>query len=154
MKVSRYLGSDQIKIQCFLCLLKQDSVSLFLFPHSGFYIIWYYCIIFNRDHIYFIKCFIEIFYYMVFWNETWSEEMDSWQSHALFRVPKIWWSHLYILSSVPWINYLSNRRLAKVKSHWVCKVRKKLEFPTLLLVKSCLPPVDTLKQISHEWNVW
>ena len=39
LKVSRYLGSDLIKIQCFLCLIKQDSVSPFLFPHSGFCII-------------------------------------------------------------------------------------------------------------------
>ena len=52
--------------------------------------------------------------------------MDSWQSHALFCVPK---------------NFVI-----------VCKIRKKLEFPTLLLVKSCLPPVDTLKQISNEQN--
>ena len=54
MKVSKYLGSDLIKIQCFLCLLKQDSVSPFYFPHSGFWILWYYCIIFHRDHKYFI----------------------------------------------------------------------------------------------------
>ena len=39
LKVSRYLGSDLIKIQCFLCLIKQDSVSPFLFPHSGFCVI-------------------------------------------------------------------------------------------------------------------
>ena len=50
LKVSRCLGSDLIKIQCFLCLMclmcqcfnfsyKQASVSLFLFPHSGFCII-------------------------------------------------------------------------------------------------------------------
>ena len=55
------------------------------------------------------------------------------------------WSHLYILSSVPWMNYLINRRLARVTTHRVCKIRKKIEFPTMLLVKSCLPPVDTLK---------
>ena len=48
------------------------------------------------------------------------------------------------------MNYLSNRRLAKVKSHSVCEIRKIMEFPTLLLVKSCFPPVDTLKQISNE----
>ena len=54
--------------------------------------------------------------------------MDSWQSHALFCVEK---------------NFVV-----------VCKIRKKLEFPTLLLVKSCLPPVDILKQILNEWNVW
>ena len=29
-----------------------------------------------------------------------------------------------------------------------------MEFPTLLLVKSWLPPVDTLKQISNEQNVF
>ena len=51
--------------------------------------------------------------------------MDSWQSNALLCVPKN-----------------------------VRKIRKKLEFPTLLLVKSCLPPVDTLKQISNKENVW
>ena len=40
--------------------------------------------------------------------------MDSWQSHAQSFVPKTWWSHLYILSSIPWMNYLSNQRIAKV----------------------------------------
>ena len=50
--------------------------------------------------------------------------MDSWQSHALFYAPK---------------NFVV-----------VCKIRKKLEFPTLHLVKSCFPPADTLKQISNE----
>ena len=146
MKVSRYLGSDLIKI----LFLKQDFASSFLFPHSWFCIIWYYCIIFHRDHKCFITCFIEIFYCMVSKNEKWSEEMDSWQSHALFCVPKVWWSHLYILSSVICMNYLSNRRLAKVTSHWVCKIRNKLEFPALLFVKSCLPQVGTLKQMSNE----
>ena len=66
LKVLRYLGPDLIKIQCFLCLIKQDSVTPFLFPLGGFCIIWHCCIIFHRDHIYFIKCFMEIFYCMVF----------------------------------------------------------------------------------------
>ena len=144
MKVSRYLGSDLIKIQCFLCLIKQDSVSPFLFPHSGFCIIWYYCIIFHRDHKHFITCFIEI----IVWFSKMKNDPRKWIHGNLmlyFVSQKIWWSHLYILSSVPWMNYLINRRLAKVTSHWVCKIRKKLEFPTLLLVKSCLPLVDALK---------
>ena len=33
--------------------------------------------------------------------------------------------------------------------HGVCKVRKITKFPILLLVKSCHPSVDTLKQISN-----
>ena len=33
------------------------------------------------------------------------------------------------------------------------EIRKITEFPALLLVKSCLPPVDTLKGISKELNV-
>ena len=32
------------------------------------------------------------------------------------------------------MNYLSNRRLAKVTSHWVCEIRKITEFPALFLV--------------------
>ena len=48
------------------------------------------------------------------------------------------------------MNYLSNQRLAKVTSHWVCEIRKITEFASLLLVKSGLPPVDTLIQISNE----
>ena len=48
--------------------------------------------------------------------------MDSWQSNALFCVPK---------------SFVG-----------VCKIRKTLEFPTLLLVKSCLLVVDTdIRQI-------
>ena len=50
------------------------------------------------------------------------------------------------------MNYLSNRRLAKVKSHSVWEMRKITEFPARILVKSCLLP-DTLKEISNEWNV-
>ena len=41
--------------------------------------------------MYFIVCFIEIYYLMqfkVFKNGKWSEVMDSWQSHALFLCPK------------------------------------------------------------------
>ena len=115
MKVSRYLGSDLIKI----LFLKQDFVSSFLFPHSWFCIIWHYCIIFHRDHECFIKCFIEIFYCMVFQNEifTFPEEMDSWQSHALFCVPK---------------NF-----------DVVCKIRKKLEFPTLQVLPSSSGHIKT-----------
>ena len=56
---------------------------------------------------------------------------------------------IYKLSSVPWMNYFSNWRLAKFTSHLVCEIRKITEFPELLLVESCLPPVDTLKQISN-----
>ena len=48
------------------------------------------------------------------------------------------------------MNYLSNRRSVKVTSHSVCEIRKITEFPALLLVKSYLPPVDTLEQISYE----
>ena len=59
-----WIWSDQNLM--FLCLIKQDFVSPFLFPHSGFWLIWYYCITFHRDHIYFITCFIEIFWCMVF----------------------------------------------------------------------------------------
>ena len=47
------------------------------------------------------------------------------------------------------MNYLSNRRLAKVTSHSVCEIRKITEFPALVLVKSCFPPVDTLKHIKR-----
>ena len=35
-------------------------------------------------------------------------------------------------------------------SHGVCEIRKITESPTLLLVKSCLALVNTLKQISNE----
>ena len=48
------------------------------------------------------------------------------------------------------MNYLSNRRSVKVTSHSMYEIRKITEFPVLLLVKSCLPPVDTLEQISNE----
>ena len=48
------------------------------------------------------------------------------------------------------MNYLSNVRLAKLASYSVYEIRKITEFPALLLVKSCLPPVDILKQISNE----
>ena len=34
-----------------------------------------------------------------------------------FCVPKIKWSHLYKFFSIPWMDYLSNRMLAKVTSH-------------------------------------
>ena len=34
--------------------------------------------------------------------------------------------------------------------HSVCEIRKITEFPTLLLVKSCLSPIDTLKQVSKQ----
>ena len=54
------------------------------------------------------------------------------------------------LSSVPWMNYFSNRRLPKVTPHSVCEIRKIMELPALLLVKPCLPHVDTLKQTSNE----
>ena len=135
---------------CVLYLIKKDYVSPFSFAHRGFCIIWYYCIIFHRDNKYFIKCFIEIFYCMVFEMKNDPRKWIHGNLMLYFVSQKIWWSHLYILSSVPWMNYLINRRLAKVTSHWVCKIRKKLEFPTLLLVKSCLPPVDILKQISNK----
>ena len=76
-----------------------------------------------------------IVYGFLKWEMIWGNGFMA--SPALF-----WWSHLYKLFSVPWKNYLSNRRLAKVISHWVCKMRKIIEFPTLFLVKSWLPPVD------------
>ena len=69
------------------------------------------------------------------WEMIWGNGFMA--SPALF-----WWSHLYKLFSVPWKNYLSNRRLAKVIYNWVCKMRKITEFPTLFLVKSWLPQVD------------
>ena len=89
---------------------------------------------------------------MVFQNGKRSEVMDSRQSPAYFCVPKIWWSHLYQLC-IHLQKYLCNQRLAKVTSHCACKIRKITKFPVLLLVRSCLPPVDTLKQISNEQNV-
>ena len=49
-------------------LLKRNSVSSFLFHHSRFCIIWFDCIIFYRDHIYFIECFIVIYYSMQFYS--------------------------------------------------------------------------------------
>ena len=48
------------------------------------------------------------------------------------------------------MNDLSNGRLAKVTFHLICEIRKITEFPALLLVKPCLLPIDTLKQISNE----
>ena len=160
MKVSNHLRSNLTKIEFFiqfLRLIKPHSVSPFLFFHGEFSIIWFYSVIFYRDHIYFIECFIEIFYsmqFMVFWNEKWSEIMDSWQSPALFLcLQKLVVRFIYKFSSVSWVNYLSNRRLAKVTSHWVCKIRKVTKLPPLLLIESCFPPVDTLKQVSNESNV-
>ena len=76
--------------------------------------------------------------------------MDHGNLLLYFFVPKTWWLHLNKLSGVPRMNYLSNRRLAKVTLHSVREIRKIAEFPALLLVKSCFPPVDTLKQISNE----
>ena len=71
------------------------------------------------------------------------------QGMLYFVSKKIWWSHLYILSSVSWMNYLIEGLLRLHLTECV-KQEKKMEFPTLVLVKSCLPPVDTLKQISSE----
>ena len=54
------------------------------------------------------------------------------------------------------MNYLSNRRFAKITSHSVCKTRKIAEFPALLLIKSCLPQIadsKLIKQIANEKNV-
>ena len=45
------------------------------------------------------------------------------------------------------MNDLSNGRLAKVTFHLMCEIRKITEFLGLLLVKPCLLPIDTLKQI-------
>ena len=135
-------------------LIKPHSVSPFLFLHGWFSITWFYSVIFYRDDWYFIEPFIEIFYsmqFMAFWNGKWSEIMDSWQSPAFsLCLQNLVVPFIYKFSGVPWMNYLSNRRLAKVTSHWVCKTRKVTKFPPLLLAESCFPPVDTLKQISNE----
>ena len=136
--ISSYLGFNLIKIQCFLCLMclmcqcfnvsyKQDSVSPILFPHSRICLTWYYCIILHRDHKYFIKCFIEIF---IVWFSKMKNDPRKWiygNIMLYFVSQKIWWSHLYIFSSVPWMNYLINGRFAKVTSHWVWK--KKIGIP-------------------------
>ena len=69
LNVLKHLRSDLIKIECFtkfFHLLKRHPVLHFLFPHSGFCLIWFYFIIFYKDQRYFIKCFIEIFYSMQF----------------------------------------------------------------------------------------
>ena len=118
--------------------------------HSGFCIIWFYCIIFYIEIIdilyrYFIECFIEIYFsihFMVFQNGKWSEVIDSQESPALFLCPQKLVVLFIQISSVHWMNYFSNRRFAKVTSHWVWETRKITEFSALLFVKSCLPPVD------------
>ena len=72
-------------------------------------------------------------------------------SPALFFVsPKFGGSHSYKPFDVPWIDYLNYWRLAKVTSDSVCETKKITEFPALLLVKPCLPPANTLNQISNE----
>ena len=49
------------------------------------------------------------------------------------------------------MNHLSNGRFAaKVTSHSKFEMRKTMEFPVLLLAKSCLPHIDTLEQKSNE----
>ena len=129
---------------------KLHSVSPFFFTQSGFCIIWFYSTIFYKDHRYFIVIFYSM-QFMIFENRKWSEVMDSWQSLALFLGPQnLVVAFIYKFSSVLWINYLSNRRLAKVTFHWVCEIREITKFPALLLAESWFPPVDTLKQISNK----
>ena len=127
-------------------LIKRDSVSPFLFPHTVFCIISFYCTIFYRDYKYFIECFIYISFILC---SLWFSKMENgprkWINDNLllyFCVPKNWWSHLCNLSSVPWMNYLSNSRLARVTCHWVCEIRKITELPALLFVMSYLPHVN------------
>ena len=65
-------------------------------------------------------------------------------SCLIFVLPKFG-GRIYTNLGVPWMNYLSNQRLAKVASPWVCEITNIMELSALLLVKSCLPPVDTYK---------
>ena len=135
-----------------LASLKLHSVPPFLLPHSRFCIIWFYCIMFYSERRYFIKCCRDLLFYAVYGFLKCKMIQGKWihSNLLLFLFPKIWCSLLHKLSSVPWISSLSNQRLA---SQSVCEIRKITEFPALLLAKSCLPPVDTLKQMSNELNV-
>ena len=69
-------------------------------------------------------------------------------SYFIFMSPKIG-GGIYTNFSVfiEWIIWVieGSQRLARV---W--EIRKMTEFPELPLVKSCLPPVDTLKEIPNE----
>ena len=154
MKVSRYLGFDLIKIQYFLCLMclmcqcfnvsyKQDSAPRFLFPPSAFCIRWYYCIIFHRDHR------DLLLYGFLKWKMT--QENGFMAISWSFLCPKkiVGRIYTYFLVFLGWITWLIEGLLRLHLTECV-KQGKKLEFPTLLLVKSCLPPVDTSKQLSNE----
>ena len=159
MKVSKHLRSDLIKIECFtymyLYSLTLDVSSfkttffLTLFPVIWFYCIIFYILLYNTT---IIVLYGDLLFYSVYSFLKWKmiKGYGFTAISCFIFVPKNWWLHLYKLFIVYWLNYLSNRRLVKVTSHSVWEIRKITEFLALLLVKSCLPPVDTLKEISNE----
>ena len=119
-------------------------------PHSRFCTIWFYCIMFYRYHKFYKVLYRDFLFYAAYgFLKGKMIPLESIHSNLqlCFWVPKVWWSQLYKISSVPWMNYLSNRRLVKVTSHSVCETRKIKEFPALLLVKFFLFQVEALKQI-------
>ena len=60
------------------CVLKSDILfHIFLFPHSGFCIIWFYCIIFYRNHRYFIVLYRSLLFCAVYGFLKWKMIRDN-----------------------------------------------------------------------------